>query len=97
MKKIIITVSLVAISLMPAHRSLTKAWAQETIQRETTTNVYEETPRTEPANRTVENKTVVVEEKEEDDGLLGGPVFHIIGEVLAFPFRAVANVIDFIF
>lgn len=76
------------------------ACAQETVIRNettttttaperSTTNVYVD--KEEPVE-----KEVVVEE-ERRDGLLGGPIFHVVGEVLAFPFRLVGDVIDFIF
>ncbi|MFA5039222.1 MAG: hypothetical protein WC732_06040 [Candidatus Omnitrophota bacterium] len=97
MKKIIFAIAVLLTGLIPVHRSLV-AFAQDVVIRNetqapqgTSTNVYIEEEEEEPVT-----KEVVVEE-DERDGLLGGPVFHIVGEVLAFPFRLVANVIDFIF
>lgn len=45
-----------------------------------------------------ENERVVAvdDDEDDDDGLFSGP-FDVVGEVLAFPFRLVANVLDGIF
>ena len=76
------------------HSRTTRTTTTDTPVEATTTTTTSQVT-SEPSRQT----TVVTEDKTrtaQDGGILGG-AFHVVGEVLAFPFRVVAAVLDAIF
>lgn len=66
----------------------------EDVDRDNIDDGVDDTPLTE-STVTDEERTVTTE-REGEGGILGG-TFHLIGEILAFPFRVIAGILDFIF
>ena len=62
--------------------------SSKTVKRETTTSPSAQT--------TVVEKETTTHADSDHHGLLGG-AFHVVGEVLAFPFEVIAGVFRFIF
>ena len=69
---------------------------QTTTRTTTTDSAGEVDASTTDRETTVTEKTTTSTEPQSDGGIFGG-FFHLLGEVLAFPFRVIGSVFDAIF
>ena len=101
---LVLGVSLFAVQIMGcATNRTTRTTTTEPVGNSSTTHTTttsspnSETTTTQTTSHPVEKTTTVTEERRSSDGGIFGGFFHIVGEVLAFPFRVVASVFDAIF
>ncbi len=90
------TMMLILVLFMATGYTAKQTTTETTSTSESNVGVEQQQPL--PATKTTTEKTTINESstRKSDGGIFGG-TFHLIGDVLAFPFRLIGNIFDAIF